>query len=214
MIPIRNQARRLTILVLILCLAGAKVVFAQSSADIMHRSHGVEVQDALLNAFGESLKSVKIGDWAAVNESILEIDDHVSQFKTNFNIDLKPKLTKAIQTKKSGHLLKVLAQVIYLGMKSEFKVMNESQVKDYFDSKVRFDRAKDYYMKILSGNIKRKDASRHERIEAQFLQAEVALGNPGINMNLPSAPPNLKGLEAATEAIDREVLAVYRYFKN
>jgi hypothetical protein len=131
-----------------------------------------------------------------------------------FGADVKPKLDKAVDAEDLRETLKYLAQLIYLGMREQFKLIIDAQVYDFLDSKARFDKAKEYYTMVLSGNVKRRDPKRHERIEAQFLMAEAALGNPGVFINLPVMQSDLKKFAVAAKKIEGEVAAVYTYFKD
>lgn len=107
-----------------------------------------------------------------------------------FGIDLKARLETAVNAKSPSQILKTLAQVIYLGMRMEFEIIMDSQINNYLDSKSRLHRTRDYYTKILSGNVKRKHPMGHQKIKEQFIFAEAALGNPGFDITLPEAPPS------------------------
>jgi len=186
----------------------------ESAADIMHKTRGLRKQDLLLRTFGRTLAAVKRKDWRAVSHAIKKINSNIENYNKHFGIDLKPRLEKAVIAKKSGHLLKILAQAIYFGMKVNFKTILDTGMSDYLDSKSRLNQAAGYYTKILSGNMKRKNPIGHQKIQAHFILASAALGNPGFDITLPEAPSDLRGFEEATNNIEMELTAVYTYFNE
>ncbi len=187
---------------------------AQGTADIMHRAHGLRDDDLLLAVFEETLTAGKTGDWATIGGAIKLANGKMETYHKIFGVDVKPKLDQAVDTEDLRETLKYLAQLVYLEMKGQFKLIMDTKASDFLDSKARFDKAREYYTKVLSGNIKRRDPKRHERIEAQFIMAEAALGNPGIFLNLPVMRSDLKKFAVATKTIEDEVGAVYTYFKE
>jgi hypothetical protein len=202
------------ILLLLCAISIGGEAFAQSSGDLMHRRHSAEPQAALLVPFQEVVVATKEGDWKRVEERVEEMSGQMIEHKKSFGIDLAPKIQKAAAAKSGGELLKYLAQVIYLDMRMQFKMILASKLDDFLDAKERLDLAKEYYDATLAGNVKRKAPERHQKIEAQFLAAQGALGNPGFYADLPPAPPDPKGFEEAAKVIETEIEAVYTYFKE
>lgn len=188
--------------------------FAQTSADLMHRRHSADLQAPLIELFEEAVLSTKKGDWETIGKRVQEIGDRMSEHKKSFGIEMMPKVQKAMGAKNGGELLKYLAQVIYLDMRAQFKAIIGSKLNNFLDAKERLDLAKEYYATVLSGNVKRKAPERDQKIEAEFLAAQGALGNPGFYLDLPPAPPDPKGFEQASKVIEAEIVAVYTYFKE
>lgn len=190
----------------------ANELMATSSADVMHRRHQVENQGLSVLVFKNIVFAVKKNNWRKIESEIARLDAHFSEYKKVFGIDLKEKLNKAMDIKRVKTILKLLAQEVFLSMKFQFKIINDSQMSDSLDSKARLMDAKEGYIEILSGNIKRKNPKANTRVEAAFLDAEIALGNPGINPLIPQSPADLEGFKTATEVIEGEIKKVYTYF--
>ncbi|HEX9757250.1 MAG TPA: hypothetical protein VGB26_05570 [Nitrospiria bacterium] len=188
--------------------------FAQGTADIMHRAHGKKQQDLLIKTFEDILISGREGDWEAVENSIARIDDRVKKYDRIFGTRVRDKLGRSLADKNQGEILKYLAQTIFLGIKEQFKLIMDSDQEDYLDSRARLDRAKDYYLKILSGNIKRRDLDRHVKIEGHFLLAQASLGNPGVFIDVPVMEGDIRSFQQAVSEIETEVIQVYTYFND
>jgi hypothetical protein len=190
----------------------ASGVPTQGTADYMHRRHGLSEEDALIKAFKGVLVEAKAGDWNEIARTIGTLSPQMDRYQGLFNVDAKSKLDRSIAKRDAGTTVRYLAQVVYLGMKEQFHLILDSQMRDVVDAKARLERAKEYYDDVLAGNVKRRALERHERIEGQFVLAEAALGNPAIFIDLPVMESDLHGFEEATQAIEREVRAVYTYF--
>lgn len=200
---------------IILLLCGMEVgVFAQNSADLMHRRHSADLQGPLIELFQDVVVSTKKGDWERIGKRVHEIGGPVGEHKKSFGIDMMPRIQKAVAAKNEGEMLKYLAQVIYLDMRAQFRMILSSKLENFLDAKERLDLAKEYYTAVLSGNIKRKAPERAQKIDAEFLSAQGALGNPGFYVDLPPAPPDPKGFEESSKIIEAEIAAVYTYFKE
>ena len=187
---------------------------AQSSGDLMHRRHSIDPLGPLVVLFEDMVVATKKGDWESIGKRIEEIGGRAAEYKRNFGIDMMPRIQKAAAAKNAGETLKLLAQVIYLDMRAQFKAIVASKLDNFLDAKERLDLAKEYYTAVLSGNVIRKAPERAEKIDAGFLAAQAALGNPGFYVDLPPAPPDLKGFEAASKTIETEIASVYTYFKE
>ncbi len=187
-------------------------VMAQGSADMMHRRHHIEKEGVSVKVFKNTLIAVRENNWGKVEEEIGRLRNNLAEYRTFFSVDLETSLNEAVKAKRAKSLLKLLAQEVFFSMKSQFKVIVDSEISDHLDSEARLKKAEDGYRDILSGNIKRKNPDAHSRVEAAFLDARVALGNSGINPLMPQSPPDLKRFKEASAVIEKEVRSVYSYF--
>lgn len=201
------------VLLLFVLLVGWEA-FAQTSGDLMHRRNSAGPQGPLIALFQKAVVATKEGDWKTIEEQVQQISGRLGEYKKNLGIDLTSKIQKAVAAKNGGEVLKYLAEVIYLDMRMQFKMIIASKMDDFLNAKERLDLAREYYDVILSGNVKRKAPNRHEKIESGFLAAQGALGNPGFYIDLPFSPPNVRGFEAASKTIETEIAAIYTYFKG
>lgn len=205
---------RVALLFLIAGIIFEEGALAQTSGDLMHRRHSAELERSLVGLFQEVALATKRGDWEAVGKQMQEISGEIGEYKKSFGIDMMPRLQKAVTTRNGAEVLKSLAQVIYLDMRAQFRAILSSKLDHFLDAKERLDLAKEYYVDILSGNVKRKAPERAQKIESEFVAAQGALGNPGFYIDLPPSPPDPKRFEEATKTIEAEIAAVYTYFKE
>ncbi len=202
------------ILILFLFPSLTQTAFAQGSADIMHRRHHLDKQDLSVLVFKNTLVNIRKNNWAEIKKEIEKLHERLSQYKTLFHIDLKGPLNLAIKEKRTKNLLKLLAHEVFLSMQMQFHTMINSQISDYLDTETRLKKAEEGYKEILSGNIKRKNPEAYVRVEEAFLDAKIALGNPGINPLQPRSPSDLKAFTLAVEKIEQEIKGVYTYFSK
>ena len=210
----RSVCRRLLsgLIVVVVGVASSGDLPAQGTADYMHRGHGFVEDDALISLFRTVLVQANAGDWNEVARKIHTLDPQLDRYHTLFNVDAKTKLERSIAQRDGNSTARYLAEVVYLGMREEFYVIAENKMSDVVEAKSRLLRAKLYYDRVLAGNVMRRNAERHERIDAQFVLAEAALGNPALFIDLPVMESDLRGFQNATHAIEREIQSVYTYF--
>jgi hypothetical protein len=187
---------------------------AQGTADIMHKARGLAEEDALIRVFKGVLAEANAGDWNEIARTVGTLDPQMDRYQELFSVNAKSKLQRSITQRDATTTVRYLAQVVYLGMREQFHLIANSEMRDVMDAKARLERAKGYYEGVLAGNVKRRSLDRHKRIEGQFVLAEAALGNPAAFIDLPVMQSDLHGFQEATQTIEREVSAVYTYFSD
>ena len=200
------------LIVVVMGFASSGDLPAQGTADYMHRGHGFVEDDALISLFRSVLVHANVGDWSEVARKIQTLDPQLDRYHTLFNVDAKTQLQRSIAQRDANSTARYLAEIVYLGMREEFYVIADNKMSDVIEAKSRLLRAKLYYDRVLAGNVMRRNAERHERIAAQFVLAEAALGNPALFIDLPIMESDLRGFQNATRAIEQEIQSVYTYF--
>lgn len=174
-------------------------------------------EDPLIKVFKAVILYGRQSDWQKVAKEINSISDRSTDIYKIFNIDLKPKIERAIQQQDFQALANHMANLIFLAIREKFYYNRKEALEIFVRSKVRLRIAEEYYIILLAGNVRdydiRHNTGFHEGIYSRFVKARDTLGSTGF-FGAGAIKPRVKEFDALAREIEAFLLKVFPYFET
>lgn len=162
-----------------------------------------EEKKPLVLTFENTVSGAKKNDWAAVEKAAGAVRKEIVSLDKNYGTGLMDSIDKTIVAKDAGQLLNLMANAVYLALREECKLAASDKFKLQDKALEHLKAARQYYEKILSVNITRKDPSLDKAILSAFESAVKSVENA-----------DEAGYNEAVQIIESSVLKVYVKFQQ
>ncbi len=188
-----------------------------SFADLDVYAYGYKKQDdPLIKVFKSVVYHGKLNDWDMISKEIDSINDRISDINNLFGIDLSPKLKDAVDKENMQDMAKNMACLVFLAMREKFYWNTQEELKIYAKSRVRLRLAEEYFVTLLSGNVRVYDAKNKTTVNSEiyqnFAEARKTLGSLGF-FGVGSIKPDLDKFVSISADIEQQLVKVFPYFK-
>ncbi|MBI4665590.1 MAG: hypothetical protein HY751_04175 [Nitrospinae bacterium] len=138
-----------------------------------------EKEDPMATIFKSAVSSARAGQWGDV---VKLADEGVALQKGHlFEADkLVPKIRDSVTKKDVSATAAHLANMVYLSIREKLWRNLKDGEGNFKTSKSRLAMARQSYLDVLDGNVKKQSPERSKAILEQFDKALVAMGNPGV----------------------------------
>lgn len=174
-------------------------------------------EDPLIGVFKAVIFHGRQGEWSKVDDDVNSISDRIEDIHKIFNIDFKSRVDNTIQQRDFQTLSNYMANIVFLSICEKFYYNRQEKLEIFIRSKVRLRLAEEYYITLLSGNVRDYDARHktnfHEGIYNRFVKARDTLGSMGF-LGAGAIKPNLQEFETLTKEIESLLLKAFPYFEK
>lgn len=173
-------------------------------------------EDPLLKVFKSTVYYGRKNNWGKVENEIRSIGDRIGDVNDIFGIDLGPKFAESIGKEDFQLFVNNMVQLVILAIREKFYWNRKEKLKIVVKSKVRIRLAKEYYVKLLSGNVRKLDVKNNTNINDQIYQyfddVVKTIGSFGF-FGVAGIEPDLKKFNAITNEIEGKISSVFSFTK-
>lgn len=174
-------------------------------------------EDPLIKAFRAIILYGRHANWPKVAAEVNSISDRFADINKIFDIDFKTRIDHTILQQDFQSLANQAANVVFLAIREKFYYNRQEKLEIFFRAKVRLRLAEEYYITLLSGNVRdydvRHKSNLHETIYNKFIKARDTLGSIGF-FGAGSVKPNVKEFDLLTKEIETLLLKAFPYFET
>lgn len=174
-------------------------------------------EDPLIKTFKDVIVQGKQSNWPDVITEVNTISDRIEDVRTIFHVDLRQRIDHAIQQKDFQTLTKHMANLVFLAICEKFYYNLQEKLEIFTRSKVRLQLAEEYYLALLSGNVRNYDVRHnthvHEDIYNKFVKARDSLGSVGF-LGAGAVKPDIQNFGILTKEIEGLILKAFPYFER
>lgn len=173
-------------------------------------------EDPLIKGFKAIILYGRQDNWQKVTAEVTSINDRFTDIYKVFKIDFKSQIDRAVQLKDFQTLANKMANVVFLAIREKFYYNHQEKLEIFIRAKVRLRLAEEYYVTVLSGNVRdydvRHKTNLHESIYNKFVKVRDTLGSMGF-LGAGALKPDVKEFETLTKEIEALLLKAFPYFE-